>query len=132
MMHDLTGRTPGISKIPVDYSGPVKVKKGYNQHIEPQIIYPDDSGNIIIEIKELQRVEIHLEGYEKNWLVYRMIGQQLRTLPIGAVFDGKRNILSWIPGPGFLADHQFVFIQRSKTGEIQQKLITVRIRPQFE
>ncbi|MFC2141223.1 choice-of-anchor Q domain-containing protein, partial [Acidobacteriota bacterium] len=130
--HDLTGGIPGISKIPIDYPGSVRIIKGYNRHIEPEIIYPDDTGNITVEIKELQRVEIHLDSIEEKWQGYRAIDRQLRTLPIGAVFDRERNVFFWMPGPGFLGDHQFAFIKKSKTGEMTLRLINVRIGPQFE
>jgi hypothetical protein len=38
-------------------SGPVSVKKGFNDNIEPTEILPDEEGSIHIEIKELERVQ---------------------------------------------------------------------------
>jgi hypothetical protein len=144
--YSVPGRTPGILQIPIDYSHPVKVIKGYNQYIEPGIIYPDDRGDITIEIKELQRIEVWLsEGTrglaslsnssESSTSVpggFQLMGDRLATLPIGSFLDSKNGIFSWVPGPGFLGDYKFAFIDKSKTGEMKQRLITVRIRPQFE
>jgi hypothetical protein len=132
--YGVPGRTPGISKIPIDYSNPVKVIKGYNQYIEPGIIYPDDSGDITIEIKELQRLEVWLSEGTRGLVMggFQLIGDCPATLPIGSFLDSKNGIFSWVPGPGFLGDYKFAFIEKSKTGEMKRRLITVRIRPQFE
>ncbi|NIN35596.1 MAG: hypothetical protein GTO60_11120, partial [Gammaproteobacteria bacterium] len=40
--------------IPIDYSSPVGVKKGCNRDTTPQEIYPDEKGDIHIEIRELE------------------------------------------------------------------------------
>jgi hypothetical protein len=148
-------KTPDISKIPVDYSNPVKVIKGYDQNIEPQHIYPDNSGDITIEIKELERVEIHFkrapwpmelsEGTRGLALLsnnsesstsvvagFQLIGDNQAALPIGSFLDSKNGIFSWQPGPGYLGNHELVFFKGSETGEMKRQLITVRIRPQFE
>jgi hypothetical protein len=135
----------GISQIPIDYSNPIKVIKGYNQNNHPQIIYPDDSGDITIEIKQLQRIEVWLsEGTggltslscssESPTSVpagFQLIGDRLITLPIGSKLDFINGIFSWQPGPGYLGDYELVFIE--KIGEeVKRKLITIRIKPKFE
>jgi len=150
----VSGRVPGISQIPIDYSNPVQVIKGYNQNIQPQIIYPDESGDITIEINELQRVEIHfnrvpsprgLSGGTRGLAPLSnssesstsvpdgclLIGDRLAALPIGSFLDSKNGIFSWQPGPGYLGDHELVFIEKIRD-EVRQKFITVRIRPKFE
>ncbi|NIM12261.1 MAG: hypothetical protein GTO45_09125, partial [Candidatus Aminicenantes bacterium] len=51
----------------IDISTPVEIKKGYNQRIKPKAVYPDEKGIISIEIKELERFEIHFfEPGHKN------------------------------------------------------------------
>ncbi|UCH98104.1 MAG: hypothetical protein JSV88_14975, partial [Candidatus Aminicenantes bacterium] len=128
--HSVPSGAPDISQIPVDYSHPVKVKRGYNQEIEPHFFYPDDSGNITITIKELERLEIRqfstgvLDGFY-------VIGNRFGTLPPGSTLDGEKGIFSWQPGPAFIGDYQFVFIEKTRTGKVKQKLITIRIRPGF-
>lgn len=139
-------RVPGISQIPIEYSNPVKVIKGYNQNLQPQIIYPDERGDITIEIEQLQRLEVWLSegtaGFaslsgnsESSTSVpggFQLRGDRLETLPIGSFLDSKNGIFSWVPGPGFLRDYKFIFIEKSRTGEMKRRLITIRIRPQFE
>lgn len=144
--YGLTGRIPGISHIPVDYTGPVQVIRGYNQNIEPQTICPDDSGDITIEIKELQRLEVHFSegtrglahlstGRESSTSFrngYQFIGDRITALPVGSFLDSKNGIFSWQSGPRYLGDHELVFFKRSKKGKMKRQLITVRIRPKFE
>jgi hypothetical protein len=123
-----------ISQIPLDDVQPILVKKGYNQNIEPKVIYhPDDNGNITIEIKELERVEVWLsDNNESPTSVpagFQLIGDRLAALPIGSFLDYKNGIFYWQPGPGFLGFYELVFIEKIG-GEMKRKLITVRIKPQ--
>jgi hypothetical protein len=115
-------------QIPVDDFQPIYVRKGYKQGIEPQVIYPDDGGNIMIETRELERVEIHLSHPSSNDGPRRM---NISYIPIGAAFDRERGIFSWQPGPGYLGDYELVFIEKIGD-EIKRKLIIVRIKPQSE
>jgi hypothetical protein len=107
--------------IPVDYSTPVRVKKGYNKNIESTMIYPDENGTMTVEIKELERLEIHFLDDKQSTL-------NLSPLPIGSAFDPGKGIFYWSPGPGFLGDYGSVFIDR---GRNRLKKITVRILPAF-
>jgi hypothetical protein len=94
---------------------PVRVIKGYNTTIHPETIYPDESENITIELKELERVEIHLaEGTRGlapllQWTGFQEVNSQLRQLPIGSTLDRKNGIFYWQPGPGFIGEYQLIF-----------------------
>jgi hypothetical protein len=57
---------PEMMKIPVDYSEPIEMKKGFNTNIESETVYPDEKGNITIEIKELERIVIHLREVQAD------------------------------------------------------------------
>jgi hypothetical protein len=136
-----------ISQIPLDDVQPIYIKKGYNQNIEPKIIYPDSNGNITIEIKELQRLEVHFPGETRGFASlsassecesstsipagFQLIGERPAALPIGSFLDSKNGIFSWQPGPGYLGDYELVFIEKIGN-ELNRKLITVRIKPRFE
>jgi hypothetical protein len=124
-----------ISQIPMDYYQPVQVKKGYNRDIDPQILYPDDSGNITIEINELERIEIYLPGAFESLSIerygYQVIGDRLKALPIGSSFNAREGVFSWQPGPGFLGVYELIFITRTGSGEIERKQITIKISPDF-
>jgi len=110
---------PDLSRIPIDYSDPVGIKKGYGQNIEMQEIYPDENGMITIEIHQLQRLEIHFFQSKVN----------LSSLPIGSSFAPEQNIFYWQPGPGFLGEHQLNFLEIQPNGQLALKKITIRIVP---
>jgi hypothetical protein len=82
----------------------------------------------------LQRLEVYFSGGTRGLVPdgFQLIGDCPTTLPIGSFLDSINGIFSWVPGPGFLGDYKFAFIEKSKTGEMKRRLITVRIRPQFE
>jgi hypothetical protein len=102
--------------------GPVSVKKGFNDNIEPTEIHPDEKGMINIEIKELERVEIHFnEGSTSN----------LSPLPIGSTLDTEKGVFYWQPCAGFIGDYEFVFVTKDPSGSTTQKKIQIRILPKF-
>jgi hypothetical protein len=87
-----------IFEIPVDYSGPVGIVKGYKKNVEPEKMVPNENGIIHIKIKELERLEIHFFDSRPN----------ISPLPIGSTLDTKRGIFYWQPGPGFLGTFELV------------------------
>jgi|GEM_PF-552795 len=115
-------------RTPVNDYPPVWIKTGYNPNAEPFVIYPDDEGIITIEIKELERLEIHLFEPTLN-----VEPRTLNTswLPIGSTLDRERGVFCWQPGPGFIGDYCFVFIRKEQNGEISQINLNVRINPIF-
>jgi hypothetical protein len=121
--------------LPVDYWEPVKIKKGFDENIEPQMIYPDNTGVITIEIKELERLELHLselfpgQSDQPNYYCYLVVGSQLRSLPVGSAFDSKKGVLYWHPGPGFLGRFQFVLLVENQDLEVIKKEILIKINP---
>jgi hypothetical protein len=138
-------KTPDISKIPVDYSQPMRIKKGYNLEIEPQFLFPAENRQITIEIKELERVEICLsEGItglaplyncgklsNGHWTGFQVIGSQLRSLPIGSWLDPDNGIFSWTPGPGHYGLYTLLFIKNTLSpGESKKYHIQIKILPQ--
>jgi hypothetical protein len=121
----------------IDLYSPVSVCKGYDMNAEPQQVYPDRNGNIRMEIKELERVVIHLkdeqavEMKDSEYYGYLAVGSQLKSLPIGTTMDAKKGIFYWQPGPGFVGRYRFVFIKKDSHGEIARKNIIVSITPKF-
>jgi len=115
---------------------PIAVKKGFNETTEPREIYPDENGSITIEIKELQRIEIHLQATQELFPSYyigrQVVGQQLRPLPIGSSLDRAKGIFSWQPGPGFVGNYRLVFIKKVHPGEYSKVNIRLNILPKHE
>lgn len=115
-----------LSRIPVDYSEPVSILKGINRYHSPQIRYPGKEGEITVEIKETERIEIGLAPSASmwRWAGYQVIGQQLRPLPIGSTLDSEKGIFYWQPGTGFYGNYEFVFLKKES---LDSKKIGIRI-----
>ncbi len=138
MEHGKAGRTEDggqwTEEIPVDYFNPVGVVKGYRDDVEPRDVYPRENGIITVEIKELQRVALHL-GQENissfHYSGYLAVGDELRPLPIGSTLDRERGVFYWQPGPGFKGNYHFVFIGKEQLGNMKRKDIWICIIPKF-
>lgn len=117
-----------ISRIPVDYLGPVKIKKGGNT-IESQTLYPDDKGKITIEIRELEKIAIDIDDGSKFFAGYLVAGNRLKSLPVGSTV--KNGIFYWGPGPGFFDEYRLLFVIKDQNGELNRKEILVRITPKL-
>jgi len=126
---------PKITDLPVNYWQPVETKNGFDEEIEPRLINPDKNGNIYIEMKELERIEVKLAPDRQTsgqyYTGYHLIGNQVFSLPIGSTLDSENGIFYWQPGPGFLGTFQFVFIENGSDGAISKKFVTVKILPKF-
>jgi hypothetical protein len=116
-----------ISHIPVDLSldKPTRLKTGY-EDITPRGIYPDNSGVIYLKIKELERINIHLDRYHIGYMV---VNGELRMLPIGSTMNPKTGMFSWQPGAGFLGEYEFVFLGRDFSGKIVRRSVHITIEP---
>jgi flagellar hook assembly protein FlgD len=117
-----------IRDIPIYYSHPIQVRRGYNQQIKLKALSPDEKGMITIEIRELERLEIHLNDKCTGYL---LVGNKLRRLPIGSFLDIKTGTFFWQPGPGFLGEYNMVFISRAEDETICRKLVKIKITPRF-
>ena len=123
--------TPNISDIPVDYSAPVFVKQGYHGYVEPMETYPDNSGIITVSIRELERIEIWVgagNAPEVLYTGYQIAGERFLPLPVGSTLDEERGIFYWQPGPGFVGEYRFVFIEKYINGDFSRKYINILIR----
>ena len=83
-------------------------------------------GVISIEIKELERLEIHFFDHETSTSTLN-----ISSLPIGASLDAERGIFYWSPGPGFMGNHRLEFIETDIHGIMTRKDILVSFQPKF-
>ncbi len=129
-------KVPGIShldNIPIDYSMPVKVAKGFDENSKSQIIPWDDQGMNRTTMEELDRIEIVLndrtnaKGY--SYSGYMVVGNRLSSLPIGSTLDTGKGIFKWNPGAGFLGRYKLVFVETGPNGEMNKKDVIVEILP---
>ncbi|MCX6584576.1 MAG: lamin tail domain-containing protein [Candidatus Aminicenantes bacterium] len=116
----LTGNRETRSMM-MDFVRAVEIKKGYNRGTELQEIYPDTKGIVDIEIKELERLEIHFASR----------ASAISTLPIGSTLDRERGIFYWQPGPGFLGQYEFAFLIADRSHRRLKKTVRVKIIPLY-
>ena len=122
-----------LARIPLDYSGPISFKKGFDRESIPQTVYPGDNGITSLSIRELERVVIYLDGpgaaensAGDGYTGYLASGDRLTGLPAGSTLDGARGIFYWMPGPGFIGTYNLIFFNRA--GD-RQKKIKITILP---
>jgi hypothetical protein len=77
-----------------------------------------------IEIKEMDRLEIHLPG-GREWTAGLRVGDELRELPAGSTLDSEGGIFYWQLGAVFLGDYPLEF--HGADGSVLP--ITVRVKP---
>jgi hypothetical protein len=132
-----------LTDIPVDYSVPVRFKIGFKEDSEPQVVFADERGINRIDIKEVERVQIHLtDRFDENataeslssnsFAGYLEVNNRLEPLPVGSTLDTHRGIFYWQPGPGFIGEYRFVFIEKEQNTGINRKNIIVKIVPRYE
>jgi len=122
-----------FTEVPVDNSLPVEIIKGYNGGLEPMIAYPDGTGDITVEIHELELLTVRLApGFVslRGCAGYRAAGNGLRLLPVGSSLDKVRGIFRWQPGPGYIGRYEFEFIL-SGFGKETRKRVIVTIVPKY-
>ncbi len=121
---------------------PVEVLKGFPGNSRFQKIYPGDRGIITIVIDGLERLEAHFPGrtrelvrrWERSdipsctWRGAQVIGDRLRSLPVGSWLDSEKGIFYWQPGPGFLGNYRLVFIGNDRQGNVTAKNVIIKIR----
>jgi hypothetical protein len=117
---------------PIDASEPVRVKRGYRRELEPTELFPTDSGDIPIEIKEMEPLQIQLASNPTltphRYIGYLLVGEKLAPLPIGSTLDTQNGTFHWKPGHGFFGNYQFIFIDQ-QTNRI--KKVNINIVPKY-
>jgi hypothetical protein len=83
--------------------------RGYNVNSRPEFLAPDRNGNYSVEIEELDRIELKLDTVEG----YSLVDGKRQQLPIGSTL--RDGVFYWQLGPGFLAEHSFVFLRPEGT-----------------
>ena len=72
----------------------------------------DATGLRTVFSRQLERVAVDASAPGVHtYEAYRVAGDTLAALPIGASFDDRRGILYWQPGVGYLGSHDFVVVR---------------------
>lgn len=72
----------------------IRTRTGYLADKELTVVHPDGDGSFRIELKEWDRIEIHLPdtAQAKKYEGFYLVGKDLRRLPIGSSFDEEKGI----------------------------------------
>jgi beta-lactamase superfamily II metal-dependent hydrolase len=103
---------------------PVKVQTAFVDDEDMQMVFPEETGIISLQIKELGRIvidfsilsqkeqvyDIFLNQKPNSFSGYMVVDNELRSLPIGSSLNRKQGIFYWQPGPGFIGNYEFVFL----------------------
>jgi hypothetical protein len=68
---------------------------------------------------------------DQNCAGYLVVGNKLRSLPIGSTLDSRRGVFCWLPGPGFLGEYNFVFVSKDEASSKSKKNVRIRILPAY-
>jgi Leucine-rich repeat (LRR) protein len=124
-----------LKDLPIDYSTAVRIRKGFVKDIEPVEIYPDMEGLTNVEIKEMERIELDFSTSTSDFSQisgYMKVGDKLCPLPVGSTLAAGERKFYWQPGPGFIGEYRFVFIEKEQNTDISRKIIVVKIVPRFQ
>ena len=123
------------STLPGDYNGPLWIRTGYDETAELKQVYPDENGQIILEIEELDRLEIRffdtpmLLAPLREKITPSMVRlSTAMALPAGSSLDAVQGVFYWQPGVGYLGEFPMEF-NYAGPKEWVKKTLTVRILP---
>ncbi|MDQ1354900.1 MAG: hypothetical protein QG657_5209 [Acidobacteriota bacterium] len=114
--------------------GPIEIKIGFTADAGNQVILPDENKIFQVNLRQLERIEIHLDPGNKStdsYMGYLSVGEQRRSLPVGSTFDHREGIFYWQPGAGFLGDYTFLFLRRGSPRNSDMKRIDIHILPKY-
>ncbi len=111
-----------------NHNEPVTISRGYKDSFEPQLMFPDNKGKLIITVKELERLEVHFFNSDHGTMTGKSI-QAIAPLPVGSALDSDTGVFFWQLGVGFVGQFEFVFIERSSSGQLIKKEMIVNVIP---
>jgi Leucine-rich repeat (LRR) protein len=133
--------------LPEDMSSPVRYRTGYNKTVEPTAVFPNENGLISIQVKPMQRIEIHLTDKTENPLDtghpfwkpkkrsgrtalkgFMMVGESLQSLPTGSTYAADSGVFYWQPGPGFYGQYSLVFLTKGPDGQPIKKRVNITLK----
>ncbi|MGE5343161.1 MAG: choice-of-anchor Q domain-containing protein [Candidatus Omnitrophota bacterium] len=97
------------------------------------VYYPDAEGEIVVDLKECEAVEIRLNENPDmpsvGYYGYMDVNGQFRPLPTGSTLSSTTGIFNWQPGPGCFGEYRLVFGIRTAEGQLTKKIIKIKINP---
>lgn len=127
---DYTGiLNSSIEEISMSNIEPLRIEKSTDE--KAHCIEPDENGIYFIEIEELERLEVAISGSSAVTAGFILVGAQLKPLPVGTTLCEDTGKFYWTPGPGFVGNYHFVFIERDRDNYLNRKEVIVAIRPKL-
>jgi hypothetical protein len=123
-----------VANVPADYI-PVEVTKPVSDDPTPEVVFPEETGELKVAIKETEQVDVRLSsftGESARYEGYILSGGRMRPLPVGSSLDAAKGVFKWEPGPGFIGRYRFVFLRTTPDGSKSRIHVSVTIAPKFE
>ncbi|MDW7760063.1 MAG: hypothetical protein SCM96_05425 [Acidobacteriota bacterium] len=148
----------GIMRLPLRFDA-VGVKTGYSENVAAEAAAPDQRGIVRLAVHEVDRIEIALgdgaaaepgvpvsetppltvlpvsrnHGRPLDTGVahtgFLVVGDELRTLPIGSRLDPRTGLFTWQLGPGFLGEYTLVFLRDHNNGLNDRITVKITVVP---
>jgi Leucine-rich repeat (LRR) protein len=101
----------------------------YSYH---RLLQLPEENPVKLQTIEQERIELTLAGDESVIQAgYMVVGDELRSLPVGSTIDYLGNTFYWQPGPGFLGHYPLLFILKEPGKQLTKKWVHIRIKPQY-
>jgi hypothetical protein len=98
----------------------VEARRGFALDAPFRQFEPDESGRVVLQAEELDRVEVKVPGAVSGYLVSN---SELRPLPIGSTL--RDGVFTWQSGPGFVGPYDLVFLRGDRTATRQDVRIVL-------
>jgi hypothetical protein len=118
----------------IDTASPIRIATGFKKDLDPpqlNVLYPNEKGKITIEVKELERIELHFDDGETNLSGWLKVGERFRPLPTGSYLDREKGIFYWLTGLAFVGEYHLVFTREDEYGNCIGRNIVIKIKPKF-
>ena len=126
---DLGRQSASLSLLPVTDA---RVVRHLDEHGgEAQDVDVTETGQRVVTVKELERVELSLgsvDGCAASYAGYTLARGEVRDLPIGASLDAAGRFY-WQTAPGFIGRYRLVFVRTACDGSRERIPVTVVIMP---
>jgi hypothetical protein len=120
-----------LAGIPDEKRPSLVVKRGFDPDAVPEDVPVGREGEAVIKVSALERIVVGFPERENGRRsapseAYLAVGEELRPLPAGSTFDPAAGVFSWQPGPGFLGEYRFVFVDGARGAKTR---LTLTILP---
>lgn len=114
-----------LNKFREDSSSKIKVKLGFGGDL------PQFHDYRVASVRQMEKVEIHLTGFNGPVDGYLLIGDSVAALPVGSTLQRESGVFHWIPGYASFGRHHLVFTGKNIEGKPVKQQVTINVIPKF-